>query len=409
MIVYNGLYSVNRAACLLAEARGIPALFLHAGANLSNRLQRLMLGRGDTFSYYSRLVEGWPRFSEIPCESHLLSQVTDHYLQLIEARSIFVYSKVRSDGSFSLRQRFGISASQKVAVATLGSYDEEVAAEMVGARTIRKEPLFKTQVEWIEALVEFMHRHPNIFLIVRVHPREFPNRRDSKKSEHARLLEQALLQLPANVKVNWPTDQISIYDLVEETDVFLNSWSSTGKDMALLGIPTVIYSDEIPLYPTELNYFGDTLESYFSAIERALGDGWSAEKVRRSYRWAAYEFSRSTIDIGDSFHEIEMPKRSLLEKVGGRLRRQLDKDYRQRGDLQRFSLPRSADQIVDVVESAARTVVDRLQPEASVSSEEETRALRAEMRRLAEALFPSLPERASSRLFARLTASEVFN
>jgi CDP-glycerol glycerophosphotransferase (TagB/SpsB family) len=294
-------------------------------------------------------------------------------------------------------------------VATLGSYDEEVAAEMVGARTIRKEPLFKTQVEWIEALVEFMHQHPNIFLIIRVHPREFPNRRDSKKSEHARLLEQALLQLPANVKVNWPTDQISIYDLVEETDVFLNSWSSTGKDMALLGIPTVIYSDEIPLYPTELNYFGDTLESYFSAIERALGDGWSAEKVRRSYRWAAYEFSRSTIDIGDSFHEIEMPKRSLLEKVGGRLRRQLDKDYRQRGDLQRFSLPRSADQIVDVVESAARTVVDRLQPEASVSSEEETRALRAEMRRLAEALFPSLPERASSRLFARLTASEVFN
>ena len=245
VIVYNGLYSVNRAACLLAEARGIPALFLHAGANLSNRLQRLMLGRGDTFSYYSRLVEGWPRFSEIPCDSHLLSQVTDHYLQLIEARSIFVYSKVRSDGSFSLRQRFGISASQKVAVATLGSYDEEVAAEMVGARTIRKEPLFKTQVEWIEALVEFMHRHPNIFLIIRVHPREFPNRRDSKKSEHARLLEQALLQLPANVKVNWPTDQISIYDLVEETDVFLNSWSSTGKDMALLGIPTVIYSDRI--------------------------------------------------------------------------------------------------------------------------------------------------------------------
>ena len=133
--------------------------------------------------------------------------------------------------------------------------------------------------------------------------------------------------------------------------MFLNSWSSTGKDMALLGIPTVIYSDEILLYPTELNYFGDTLESYFSAIERALRDGWSAEKVRRSYRWAAYEFSRSTIDIGDSFHEIEMPKRSLLEKVGGRLRGQLDKDYRQRGDLQRFSLPRSADQIVDVVES----------------------------------------------------------
>src|SRR5665213_943925 len=81
VIVYNGLYSVNRAACLLAEARGIPALFLHAGANLADRLQTLLLGRGDTFSYYPRLVAQWPQFADVPCTPDLLSKVTDHYLQ----------------------------------------------------------------------------------------------------------------------------------------------------------------------------------------------------------------------------------------------------------------------------------------------------------------------------------------
>lgn len=409
VIVYNGLYSVNRAACLLAEARGIPAMFLHAGVNLSNRLQTLMLGRGDTFTYYPRLVAQWPQFADVPCTSDLLSKVTDHYLQLIEGRSVFVYSSGKSDRTFDLRRHFGISPAQKIMVATLGSYDEEVAAEMIGARVYRKTPLFKTQIEWITALKQFLNNRPDIFLVVRVHPREFPNRRDGRKSEHAKLLEDVLLQLPANAVVNWPADQISIYDLVDETDVFLNSWSSTGKDMALLGIPTVIYSDEIPLYPVELNYFGDTLESYFAAIERALEDGWSPEKVRQSYRWAAYEFVRSTIDIGDSFDEVETRKRSFFQKVTDRLRLTVNPDFRQHRDIShRRSPPLAAEQIADIVESAAPTVADRLDLSEleRASLEEETSALRVELRRLAEALYPSPEQQATSRLFARLTASE---
>jgi hypothetical protein len=406
VIVYNALYSVNRAACMLAEARGIPAMFLHAGVNLSNRLQTLMLGQGDTFSYYPRLVAQWPQFAEVPCTPELLSRVTDHYLQLIEGRSVFVYSRGKSDRTFDLRRHFGVSPTQKVFVATLGSYDEEVAAEMIGARVYRKVPLFKTQVEWMAALTDFLNTRPDIFLIVRVHPREFPNRRDGRKSDHAKLLEDVLLHLPGNAAVNWPADQISIYDLVDETDVFLNSWSSTGKDMALLGIPTVIYSDEIPLYPVELNYFGDTLQSYFAAIDRALHDGWSAEKVRRSYRWAAYEFIRSTINISDSFDEIENRKRSLWQKATDRLRLVANRDFRQLRDLKRRrSPPLAAGQIADIVESAAPTVVDRLKPcdlkRASV--EDEASALRVELRRLAEALYPSPQQQAGSRLFSRLT------
>ena len=409
VVVYNGLYSVNRVACLLAEDRGIPALFLHAGVNLSNRLQTLMLGQGDTFSYYPKLLAHWPEFSELPCTPGLLSSVTDHYLQLIEARSVFVYSKSKSGEALDLRSRFGIADSQKIAIATLGSYDEEVAAEMVGARVFEKVPLFKTQVEWIAALVEFLKIRPDIFLIVRVHPREFPNRRDGRKSEHAKLLEDALSRLPANAAVNWPADQISIYDLVEEADVFLNSWSSTGKDMALLGIPTVIYSDEMPLYPIELNYFASTREGYFAAIEKALEDGWNAEIIRRSYRWAAYEFSRSTIDISDSFGEVETRKRSVVQKVTDRVRRGFDKDFRQHRDLRKRRSPtRAAGQIADIVESGGPTVVDRLNaaalPQATV--QEEAAALRVELRRLAKALFPSREEQSTSRLFARLTAAD---
>lgn len=408
LVVYNGLYSVNRAACLMAEARGVPAQFLHAGVNLSNRLQTLMLGRYDTFSYYPRLVEQWHRFADLPCEQKLLSLVTNHYLHLIGARTVFVYSKGLSAEPVAVRERFGVAMDQKLVVATLGSYDEEVAAEMVGARKITKPLLFKTQVEWIETLLQFAATRSDVFLLVRVHPREFPNRRDGKKSEHAELLEKALQRLPANVAVNWPSDDISIYDLVEDADVFLNSWSSTGKDMALLGIPTVIYSDVLPLYPTELNYFGDTERTYFAAIDAALSDGWNFEKVRQTYRWSVYEFVRSTLFIGDSFCEEEAPRRSILEKINRRVQRLVDRDSHVRKHLKRYRPPQAAAQIVDIVESAAMTVVDRIGSDMlkAASLKEETAALRLELRRLADALFPDPKLRANSRLYGRLTSTE---
>jgi ribosomal protein S14 len=407
VVVYNGLYSVNRAVCLLAEGRGIRAQFLHAGVNLSDRLQTLLLGRYDTFSYYPRLVSQWERFADLPCEPAQLSSVTDHYLHLIKSRSVFVYSAGKSPEIVSVRSRFGVGSAQKLLVATLGSYDEEVAAEMVGARKITKQPLFKTQVEWVAWLLSFVEARRDLFLVVRVHPREFPNRRDLQKSEHAELLEKALIQLPRNCAVNWPSDGLSIYDFVDETDAFLNSWSSTGKDMALLGIPTVIYSDVLPLYPSMLNFFGDTEGEYAKAIDTALKTGWNAEVIRMSYRWAVYEFLRATLPIGDSFKEYENADRSLLQKIKDRLNGYLDRDYRINRQLALYQKPRAAAQIVDVVESAALTVVDRLSVGRvkSVSVAEETRGLRAEMARLAHALYPNPAAQSQSRLYPRLMSA----
>src|SRR5690606_6941171 len=94
----------------------------------------------------------------------------------------------------------------------------------------------------------------DLFLIIRVHPREFPNKRDSLKSDHALELEQTLSELPENVRVNWPSDNISLYDLAQIMDVCLNSWSTAGKEMGTLGIPVVLYSADLVFYPADLNY-----------------------------------------------------------------------------------------------------------------------------------------------------------
>jgi hypothetical protein len=404
IFVYNGLYSVNRAACLLAEARGIPAYFMHAGANLSARLQTMMVGRGDTFSYMPRLIEAWPRFRDAPVSSPELSQVTNHFLELLRGRSIFVYSKNKSQKSFDARSHFGIRPGQKLLVATMSSNDEEMAGIMVGAQLRREGILFPTQVDWILAVAEFIATRPDLFLIIRVHPREFPNRRDGRKSQHAALLEAALSRLPDNAVVNWPADNISLYDLVDQTDVFLNAWSSTGKDMPMLGIPVVTYSSKIQWYPAELNYVGETRESFFAAIDLALEQGWSFEAARRAYRWCVFEFATSTISIGESYLATETPERTFLQKVVGRIRRTVKHDYQMDRDVRRRRpLPEVAAQINRLLESGDTMIVDGMAAVRTASLEQETAALRVELRRLADALFPDHGSRLGSRLYQALS------
>lgn len=406
ILVYNALYPVTRVVCKLGEQRGIAHYFMHAGGNLSNRLQTLLLGRDDTFSYMPHIVRQWPRYRDLPCSGRLLALATDHYLELLRGQSVFVYSQRRS-GASDLRARFRIGEQQKVLVMAMGSYDEEVAAEMVGARRHVSPLLFSTQVEWVRTVLEYVRGKPDLFLLIRVHPREFPNRREAATSQHALLLQQALQELPVNAAVNWPADKVSIYDLADQTDVLLNSWSSVGKEMSVLGIPVVIYSADLPFYPADLNYLGCTRATYFQAIEQALREGWSAQRARLAYRWSVYEFIRATIFVGDSFPEREHPVRSLYRRVTDRVHRARDPLFKEKADCRhRKSRLAAAAQVVALIESGKQSILElapTMAPEA-VTLEQETTALRGELRRLAGALYPEGQASAGSRLFNPLMA-----
>ncbi len=152
----------------------------------------------------------------------------------------------------------------------MSSYDERFSAEStLGIKPI-KDLMFPSQIEWIMSLIEYVKNREELFLIIRVHPRDFPNQRDSVTSEHSKKLKEAFSQLPSNAIVNWPEEKISLYDLKDGTDVFLNAWSMAGVEMTILGKPVVIYSSELVAYPDDLNFIGKTIPDYFNKIELVL-------------------------------------------------------------------------------------------------------------------------------------------
>ncbi|EPG76014.1 capsule polysaccharide biosynthesis domain protein [Leptospira fainei serovar Hurstbridge str. BUT 6] len=304
LFVYNSLYVVNHSFAKVAKEKGIPFYFLHAGENISDRLSRMIIYNGYTFEYRKELVKYWPHYRDKPIGPEAVSNVGNHFFELLRGNHFLVYSSNLKE-SVSIRKTFDIPEGRKIVSATMSSNDERFASACVGVTIKDANRIFANQAEWIRATIEYFKVRRDHYLIIRVHPREFPNRRDSVKSEHAGELEKLLQDLPENVKINWPEDNISLYDLAKETDAFLNAWSSVGEEMTLLGIPVLLYSPDLILYPADLNITCVDKEDYFEQLDEALKQGWNGERIIKAFRWYEMKFTAGTFKVSNFFHYRE--------------------------------------------------------------------------------------------------------
>jgi len=395
IVAYSPEYSVNHAFCLYGKSINIPFYFLHAGGNLRHFLGTLAIGKNHTLIFFKTIMTHWNSFKDIPVDASILSLISDHFIELFSGTHAWVYSAKKVNGVFDLRARFNINKDQKILVATMSSYDERFSGESIGTVEKNFVPIFPTQIHWVTELIEYLKSHPEFFLIVRVHPREFPNKREGVRSDHSRLLERIFHALPSNVAVNWPDDNISLYDIAGEADVFLNAWSNVGKEMSLLGIPVVIYSQDLIFYPADLNYLGSSKKDYFAKIELALKEGWSFERIRRTYRWYALDHKYSLFDISDRYPEsikrinlVQRGIRKFFRKIvpaSDAWFRQMDRKY-----IEKRKRPISSGKLVhELIIGDKDSVLDILDPESikRVTEKQETKFLKREMKRLLHTLY----------------------
>lgn len=405
VISYNNLYPVNRTISQLADNKGISHYFLHAGGNLENRLETMLLGQGNVYDFIDRLLDKWPEFKNIPCTPQQLAKVTDNQLIKISGESVFVYSTgIGANLETNIREKYSVGADQKLLLATMSSYDERMSAEMIESRRPTSSELFPTQIDWINWLIEFISLRPELFLIIRVHPRDFPNRRENVLSQQGELLLKKFKDLPNNVAVNWSTDKISLYKFATEVDVVLNGWSTAGEEMGLLGIPVVLYSNNNTNYPSALHRIGLTIKEYENCINDAITQGWSLDLCKQSYRWKVLELERSVIYLGDQYKMKD--KRNLLTKIWGRIASAIDPLLQQKINLRNAHKNLNASkEIVSVIEKNLPSILDSGEPRIMKAGAEniEKAALLKELKRIANAIFTNDPKRYSNQLYRNLT------
>lgn len=316
ILVFSPQYSANRVWAEVGVQHKIPVYFMESATNIAERLKTLRVWKFNDYGIINPSVSHFRSYDSRNFERWELELVSRHFSALIDSIDYNVYSP-KKRGDFSLRKHFKVPSGVKVIVAAMSSYDEAYAAYCVGLFPKEKmfSSVFSTQLDWIRALISEVKTMKDVFLIIRVHPRDFSNRRESVVSEQAKLLMTELKNLPSNVTVNWPDEKISIYDLAEEVDVVTTGWSVTGVEMALLGIPVVLYDRALPTYPLDLVYAGESPPEYVRNVRLALEEGWSARRSLMALRWMAINFSKNVVRMPKALRWVGVSKPSFMLKV----------------------------------------------------------------------------------------------
>lgn len=323
VIAFSPQYSNINAPTQYAIGRGVRVLFMESGTNISHRLGTMRVWDWARHRLVNPALTHWQGSSRHPVSAQAAQTVAGHFRQLLSGRHFAVFSSPYTKPQGDLRERWQIAPDQRVVLMTLSSYDEAYAAYLIDAFPERKvfSDVFRTQAEWIAATIEWARSRPEIALVVRVHPRDFPNKREAVRSEQSHRLEAILINLPPNVRVNWPHEGVSLYELLEEVDVIVTGWSVTAMEGLVLGIPVVTYDARLPSYPPDVMRTGRDAATYFANIDGALADGWSFDNVLNGFRWLAYNFVGCTVDVSARLSRAERADRNLAERVTGRVKR----------------------------------------------------------------------------------------
>lgn len=396
---FNSLYVANRVFSDAIRNKGVPQYFMHSGTNLSKQNETLMIGRGYTWGYLKRLADRFKIYSRIPIAKEVVEGITRHFKSLFEAKNLSVFSEAKSNQYTNIKEYFGINKRNKIIVACTSSYDERFAVEATGMSSPPKDILFKNIQEWITFLANFAEKNKNCTVIIRVHPREYPNRRDAIKSEHSKELAELFSGKLGNLKFNWPDQKISIYDLIQEADLVLNAWSSVGKEIALLGLPVISYCSENLLYPSELNVVPKGIEEYEKSIIQNLDASWNFERVRLAYRWYGMEFARSMIPIHDGFLRVGNFNSKFLRFVDEKINR-IVFDYKFRMRLIATKRCEEGESLAQAIFLGEMHSGEEAQDQAryNCSEEREEEEIRSSLKTIGDILFEHNPPMHPTRL-----------
>ena len=304
-IVYYGAYGHWLPTVTYARRSGIPTTQIEHGYNRDIDVRLLNLRPAPVHEQQMRQTLRWADYRDIPLDPATARRVAESGLFRLSNHG----RRSTHSPNFELRQtsileEFGLSVEKKTLVAYSSSADELSAAKHIyrglgldygnGARP------FEDSNTWLVSLISWAGAQSDLQLVVRLHPR-MATPAGQPLSVEEQELRNLLTVLPENVRVIWPRDKISSYNLAEVADAVLVSWSTIGLELARLGVPVIAaFSDRGSFAVGSFIGFEETAERYFAAIRSAIDRGASCALIAEAMRWTHFLFLSPTVDFSAS-------------------------------------------------------------------------------------------------------------
>jgi hypothetical protein len=296
VIVYNRFYSVNRVLCKIAENLGIPTFSLQASGPANSFYSRFTLVRDDLAAMNLADSAEWQEAAKRTLARAEIKFVGKHLEGLLNSKNHWVFSdaatKIRNS---DLRNFLKVPQNCKIVLMATSSQDELSALEITGVipkeSRLLNSSIFENQQEWLEKAILELRDREDVFLVVRIHPREFENQDEASASANASELLMLLNRFAhPRMYVNTPADKLSIYNLMTITDLLLTGYSSVGAEFAAFGVPVLSHYKFGVGYPRELVSFEENVESYFHRLHNLIYEPIPSNKLL-AFRWFNFRFN----------------------------------------------------------------------------------------------------------------------
>jgi hypothetical protein len=313
-IVHCNDYSLLLGARTAARKHGVPCYGLAFPGHRNVDLRRYMILPNVWKSSGFRLLAAWPACRDLALEPARVRDVAEDLLVRLRGIGSHLYSPGKTVHETDVRYRLGLSGERKLLVAFTSSLDELIASRM-GTEALgidipdRPQP-FRDQIEWMTTLVNYVEQSDDLSLVVRIHPREGSNKRESVVSQHLALLRSSFGGAYTHCRFVWPADPVSSYDLGEAADLVLTSWSTIGLEMARLGAPVLVAFNGAgaPIPQDDFYEWAATPSEFLVKLRALLDRPVSVEQIARAFRWYSLLTLGTTIDLSDVVPRVDFAR-----------------------------------------------------------------------------------------------------
>lgn len=144
-----------------------------------------------------------------------------------------------------------------------------------------KDRVYPSMAEWMVRVVSWAVAHPDIDVVVRIHPAEVRMLNHPSREPMLEHIQRNFAVLPPNLVVVPPESPLSSYALFRFVDVGLVYTSTVGLELACTGTPTVTAANA-HYSGKGFTYDPDTPEEYWATVDDLLANPPDAEQRERS-------------------------------------------------------------------------------------------------------------------------------
>ncbi len=304
-IIYSNEYSLMLGSRLAGKKHGIDVFgTVHSSHRNADR-RRIIIYPNAWPTRVLDIKQAWGQRKDLPLAPNQVKEVMEDVLTRLGGHGSHVYSPAKTFENETLHTKLGLAADRKILVAFTSSVDELVAvrqmSEALGTPAPTSSQPFTNQIQWLTALSEHVAKSSDLQLVVRVHPREGANKRESTVSQHLGQLKKAFHHSPRHCHFVWPEEPISSYDLGELADLVLTSWSSIAVEFARMGAPVLAaFNYREILYPYgEFMQWTSSASSYFQRLREMLDEPVGLSNISYAFRWHYLQFLDTSLDFSD--------------------------------------------------------------------------------------------------------------